>query len=109
MELYKSYHIHLEEEYANYRKPKDGADSTSEGREFTAKRNRRSTASDPSRQFSSATGTTTSPQTMYRRLGHIGLYARRPVRYVPPTATHCRLRLTWKVSMYCGHHNSGLV
>ncbi|GFT14993.1 transposable element Tcb2 transposase [Trichonephila clavipes] len=24
-----------------------------------------------------------------------GLYARRPVRYVPHTATHCRLRLTW--------------
>ncbi|GFU51645.1 transposable element Tcb1 transposase [Trichonephila clavipes] len=32
---------------------------------------------------------------MYRRLGHIGLYARRPVRCVPLTATHCRLRLTW--------------
>ncbi|GFW58853.1 transposable element Tcb1 transposase [Trichonephila clavipes] len=40
-----------------------------------AKRNRRSTASDLSR--------------------HIGLYARRPVRCVPLTATHCRLRLTW--------------
>ncbi|GFV33290.1 HTH_Tnp_Tc3_2 domain-containing protein [Trichonephila clavipes] len=33
-------------------------------------------------------------QTVYRRLGHIGLYARRPVRCVPLTATHCRLRLT---------------
>ncbi|GFX01308.1 transposable element Tcb1 transposase [Trichonephila clavipes] len=32
---------------------------------------------------------------VYRRLGHIGLYARRPVRCVPLTATHCRLRLTW--------------
>ncbi|GFY09724.1 transposable element Tcb1 transposase [Trichonephila clavipes] len=32
---------------------------------------------------------------MYRRLGHIGLYARRPVTCVPLTATHCRLRLTW--------------
>ncbi|GFV56772.1 transposable element Tcb2 transposase [Trichonephila clavipes] len=31
----------------------------------------------------------------YRRLGCIGLYARRPVIYVPLTATHCRLRLTW--------------
>ncbi|GFW80743.1 transposable element Tcb1 transposase [Trichonephila clavipes] len=30
-----------------------------------------------------------------KRLGHIGLYARRPVRCVPLTATHCRLRLTW--------------
>ncbi|GFX45154.1 transposable element Tcb1 transposase [Trichonephila clavipes] len=61
----------------------------------TAKRNRRSTASDLPRQLSSATGTTVSRQTMYRRLGHIGLYARRPVRCVPLTATHCRLRLTW--------------
>ncbi|GFW43080.1 HTH_Tnp_Tc3_2 domain-containing protein [Trichonephila clavipes] len=34
-------------------------------------------------------------QTVYRRLGHIRLYARRPVRCVPLTATHCRLRLTW--------------
>ncbi|GFV25006.1 transposable element Tcb1 transposase [Trichonephila clavipes] len=60
-----------------------------------AKRNRRSKASDLSRQLSSATGTTVSRQTAYRRLGHIGLYARRPVRCVPLTATHCRLRLTW--------------
>ncbi|GFX01110.1 HTH_Tnp_Tc3_2 domain-containing protein [Trichonephila clavipes] len=43
----------------------------------------------------SATSTTVSMQTVYRRLGHIGLYARRPVRCVPLTATHCRLRLTW--------------
>ncbi|GFW40622.1 HTH_Tnp_Tc3_2 domain-containing protein [Trichonephila clavipes] len=61
----------------------------------TAKRNRRSTASDLSRQLSSATGTTVSKQTVYRRLGHIGLYARRLVRCVPLTATQCRLRLTW--------------
>ncbi|GFX83286.1 transposable element Tcb1 transposase [Trichonephila clavipes] len=57
--------------------------------------NRRSTASDLSRQLSSATCTTVSRQTVYRRLGHIGLYARRPVRCVPLTATHCCLRLTW--------------
>ncbi|GFU68526.1 HTH_Tnp_Tc3_2 domain-containing protein [Trichonephila clavipes] len=61
----------------------------------TAKRNRRSTASDLSRQLSSATGMTVSRQTVHRRLGHIGLYAHRPVRCVPLTATHCRLRLTW--------------
>ncbi|PRD32196.1 UNVERIFIED_CONTAM: hypothetical protein NCL1_21225 [Trichonephila clavipes] len=42
----------------------------------TLKRNRLSTASDLSRQFSSATGTTVSRQTVYRRLGHIGLYPR---------------------------------
>ncbi|GFV58762.1 transposable element Tcb2 transposase [Trichonephila clavipes] len=57
--------------------------------------NRRSTASDLSRQLSSATGTTLSTQTVYRRLRHIGLYARRPIRCVPLTATHCRLRFTW--------------
>ncbi|GFV06788.1 transposable element Tcb2 transposase [Trichonephila clavipes] len=34
-------------------------------------------------------------QTVYRRLGHIGLYARRTVRCVPLTATQCRVRLTW--------------
>ncbi|GFT99038.1 transposable element Tcb2 transposase [Trichonephila clavipes] len=61
----------------------------------TAKRNRRSTASDLSRQLSSATGTTVSRQTVYRRLGHIGLYARRLIRCVPLTATHCHLRLNW--------------
>ncbi|GFU49856.1 HTH_Tnp_Tc3_2 domain-containing protein [Trichonephila clavipes] len=63
--------------------------------DVTAKRNRRSTASELSRQLSSATRATVSRQTVYRRLGHIGLYARRPVRCVPLTATHCRLRLTW--------------
>ncbi|GFU06973.1 transposable element Tcb1 transposase [Trichonephila clavipes] len=62
--------------------------------DVTAKRNRLSTASDLYRQFSSATSTTVSRWTVYRRLGQIGLYARRPVRSVPLTATHCRLRLT---------------
>ncbi|GFU88180.1 transposable element Tcb1 transposase [Trichonephila clavipes] len=47
-----------------------------------------------SRCYGTATGTTVSRQTVYRRLGHISLYARRPVRCVPPTATHCHLRLT---------------
>ncbi|GFS57790.1 HTH_Tnp_Tc3_2 domain-containing protein [Trichonephila clavipes] len=57
----------------------------------TAKRKRRSTASDLSRQLCSATGTTVSRQTVYRRLGHLGLFARRPVRCVPLTTTKCRL------------------
>ncbi|GFW66377.1 transposable element Tcb1 transposase [Trichonephila clavipes] len=52
-------------------------------------------ASDLPRQLSSATGMTVSRQTLYRRLGHISPYARRPVRCVPLTATHCHLRLTW--------------
>ncbi|GFT11612.1 transposable element Tcb1 transposase [Trichonephila clavipes] len=47
------------------------------------------------RPVSSATGTTVSRQTVYRRLGHIGLYARRLVNCVPITAIRCRLRLTW--------------
>ncbi|KFM66004.1 Transposable element Tcb1 transposase, partial [Stegodyphus mimosarum] len=33
--------------------------------------------------------------TVYRRLGQIGQYARRSVRRVPLTAAHCRLRLAW--------------
>ncbi|GFT04624.1 transposable element Tcb1 transposase [Trichonephila clavipes] len=61
----------------------------------TAKIIRRSTASDLSHQLSSAAGTTVSTQTVYRRLGHVFLYARRPVRCVPLTATHCHLQLTW--------------
>ncbi|GFU65940.1 transposable element Tcb1 transposase [Trichonephila clavipes] len=61
----------------------------------TAKRNKRSTASHLSRQLSSATCTTVSRQTVYISMGHIGLYARRPVRCVPLTATHCHLRLSW--------------
>ncbi|GFT72615.1 transposable element Tcb1 transposase [Trichonephila clavipes] len=38
---------------------------------------------------------TVSRQTVYRRLGHTDVYAHKPVRCVPLTATHCRLRLTW--------------
>ncbi|GFV62102.1 transposable element Tcb1 transposase [Trichonephila clavipes] len=63
--------------------------------DVTAKRNRWSTASDLSCELSLAASTTVSRQTAYRRLGHIGIYSRRPVRCVPLTATHCRLRLTW--------------
>ncbi|GFT27827.1 transposable element Tcb1 transposase [Trichonephila clavipes] len=44
--------------------------------DVTAKRNRRSTASGLSHRLSSATGTIVSRQTVYKRLGHIGLYAR---------------------------------
>ncbi|GFX85788.1 nibrin [Trichonephila clavipes] len=61
----------------------------------TAKRNRRSTALDLSHQLSSATSTTVLRQTVYRRIGHIGLHARRPVRCVPLTANRYSLQLTW--------------
>ncbi|GFU20042.1 HTH_Tnp_Tc3_2 domain-containing protein [Trichonephila clavipes] len=74
----------------------------------TAKRNRWSPATDLSCQLFSATGTIVSRQTVYRRLGHIGLYARRPVRCVPLTATHCRLRLTWSRGLVCSLILAGL-
>ncbi|GFV76697.1 transposable element Tcb1 transposase [Trichonephila clavipes] len=51
--------------------------------------------SDLSEHLSSVTGTTVSKQTVYRRLGQVGLYTRRPVRYIPHTETHCDLRLAW--------------
>ncbi|GFX35793.1 transposable element Tcb1 transposase [Trichonephila clavipes] len=35
-----------------------------------------------------------SRQTVYRRLGRIGLYDRRPVRCVPLTTIDCHLQLT---------------
>ncbi|GFW72398.1 transposable element Tcb1 transposase [Trichonephila clavipes] len=47
------------------------------------------------RRMRTDTVKTVSRQTVYRRLGHIGLYPRWPVRCVPLTATYCRLRLTW--------------
>ncbi|GFV48246.1 transposable element Tcb1 transposase [Trichonephila clavipes] len=59
-----------------------------------AKRNRRSTASDLSRQLSSATGTTVSRQNVYRRLGHIGLYACRPSRF--SLQSDCHRTLIWR-------------
>ncbi|GFT04574.1 HTH_Tnp_Tc3_2 domain-containing protein [Trichonephila clavipes] len=45
--------------------------------------------------LSSATGRTVYRQTVYIRLGHIGLYACRPLRCASHTATQWRLRLTW--------------
>ncbi|GFT99188.1 HTH_Tnp_Tc3_2 domain-containing protein [Trichonephila clavipes] len=75
--------------------PRDTTPNEDQYLAVTAKRSRRNTASDLSRQHSSATGTTVSRQTVYKRLEHIGLYGRRPVRCVPLTATYCRLRLTW--------------
>ncbi|KFM60725.1 Transposable element Tc1 transposase, partial [Stegodyphus mimosarum] len=36
-----------------------------------------------------------SQSRQYRLLGQIGLYARRPVRCVPLTATQCPLRVAW--------------
>ncbi|GFU05465.1 HTH_Tnp_Tc3_2 domain-containing protein [Trichonephila clavipes] len=57
----------------------------------TAKRNTRSTASDLSRQLSSATCTTKADHVQTLK-AHRSIFS---VRCVPLTATHCRLRLTW--------------
>ncbi|GFW64305.1 transposable element Tcb1 transposase [Trichonephila clavipes] len=46
-------------------------------------------------EIAQTTDTTVSRQTVYKSLGYIGLYARRSVRCVPLTTTHCRLQLTW--------------
>ncbi|GFY30213.1 HTH_Tnp_Tc3_2 domain-containing protein [Trichonephila clavipes] len=59
-----------------------------------AKRSRRSTVSDLSRQLSATMGMTVSWQSMYRRLVHIGLYAHKTIRCIPLTVTRCRQRLT---------------
>ncbi|GFW92907.1 transposable element Tcb2 transposase [Trichonephila clavipes] len=50
---------------------------------------------DSKMMLSSACGKTVARQTVYRRLGHIGLYARRPVKCVSLAATHRPLRFTW--------------
>ncbi|GFW34676.1 uncharacterized protein TNCV_953041 [Trichonephila clavipes] len=75
----------------------------------TAKRIRRSTASDLSRQLSSATGTTASRQKVYRRLDLIVymLVGLSDVFHLPQLTVACDY--PGVESMYCGHHNSGLV
>ncbi|GFX31647.1 transposable element Tcb1 transposase [Trichonephila clavipes] len=55
---------------------------------ITPKRSRRSKTFDLSRHLSVAIGTTVSKQTVNRRLGPFGLYARTLLRCVPLTATH---------------------
>ncbi|GFW11988.1 HTH_Tnp_Tc3_2 domain-containing protein [Trichonephila clavipes] len=72
----------------------------------TAKRSKRSTVSDLSRQLSLATGTTVSRQTKYRHLGYIGQYSCKPVRCVLFTETHCRHWLAWsREHATCGYRH----
>ncbi|GFT60216.1 transposable element Tcb1 transposase [Trichonephila clavipes] len=94
----------------NFESPRVSSSGFGNDSKMMVIRNRRNTASDLSRQLSSATGTTVSRQTVYRRLGHIGLYARRPVRCVPLTTTHGRLRLTWsREHALCTPHQCSFV
>ncbi|GFW45379.1 transposable element Tc1 transposase [Trichonephila clavipes] len=60
-----------------------------------ARRNRRQTAGEIARHTPQATGRPISRFTVARRLHGGGLFARRPVRYVPLTPAHRRRRSLW--------------
>ncbi|GFX15682.1 acyl-CoA synthetase family member 2, mitochondrial [Trichonephila clavipes] len=106
-----NYHTHLEEEYENYRKPPDGADTFQcNNRIVMAQRKHLDdflrgriigrlecgrTQLEVSEELGIAHSVISRLWQRFQDDGHIGLYARRPVRCVPLTATHCRLRLTW--------------
>ncbi|GFT02261.1 transposable element Tcb1 transposase [Trichonephila clavipes] len=60
-----------------------------------ARRNRRQTAGEIARHTTLATGRPISRFTVARRLHGGGLFARRPVRWVPLTPTHRRRRSLW--------------
>ncbi|GFV50486.1 transposable element Tcb2 transposase [Trichonephila clavipes] len=64
--------------------------------EIRARRQRGSTA----RALGSAlTGIRISRQTVYRRLNHAGLYARRPAVYITLTSAYKRARLNWSLKL----------
>ncbi|GFU61536.1 transposable element Tcb2 transposase [Trichonephila clavipes] len=60
-----------------------------------ARRNRRQTAGEIARHTTQATGRPISHFTVARRLHGGGLFARRPVRWVPLTPAHRRRRSLW--------------
>ncbi|GFY19852.1 transposable element Tcb2 transposase [Trichonephila clavipes] len=60
-----------------------------------ARRNRRQTAGEIARHTTQATGRPISRFTVARRLHGGGLFARRPVRCVPLTPAHRRMRFLW--------------
>ncbi|GFV21952.1 heat shock 70 kDa protein 12A [Trichonephila clavipes] len=68
---------------------------------LSAKRNRRTTAQQVANQFLAASGKQISRKTVARRLRGGGLYARRPVVYVPLTKQHRTARLQW-----CREHHN---
>ncbi|GFU77500.1 transposable element Tcb2 transposase [Trichonephila clavipes] len=68
---------------------------------LSAKRNRRTTAQQVANQFLAASGKQISRKTVARRLRGGGLYARRPVVYVPLTRQHRTARLQW-----CREHHN---
>ncbi|GFU86900.1 transposable element Tcb2 transposase [Trichonephila clavipes] len=68
---------------------------------LSAKRNRRTTAQQVANQFLPASGKQISRKNVARRLRGGGLYARRPVVYVPLTRQHRTARLQW-----CREHHN---
>ncbi|GFW45220.1 transposable element Tcb2 transposase [Trichonephila clavipes] len=68
---------------------------------LSAKRNRRTTDQQVANQFLPASGKQISRKTVARRLRGGGLYARRPVVYIPLTRQHRTAHLQW----CCEHHN----
>ncbi|GFX86680.1 uncharacterized protein TNCV_1408792 [Trichonephila clavipes] len=68
---------------------------------LSAKRNRRTTAQQVANQFLAASGKQISRKTVARRLRGGGLYARRPVVFVPLTRQHRTARLQW-----CREHHN---
>ncbi|GFY23298.1 transposable element Tcb2 transposase [Trichonephila clavipes] len=63
--------------------------------DLQARRNRRQTAGEIARHTTQAAGRTISRFTVARRLHGGGLFARRPVRWVPLTPAHRRRRSLW--------------
>ncbi|GFW00342.1 transposable element Tcb2 transposase [Trichonephila clavipes] len=75
-----------------------------------ARRNRRQTAGEIARHTTQATGRPISRFTVARRLHGGGLFARRPVRYVPLMPAHRRRRSLWcREHRNLGHNEWGRV
>lgn len=64
---------------------------------ISARRQRGSTATSLGSALTVATGIRISRQTVYRRLNHAGLYARRPAVCIPLTSAQKRARLNWSL------------
>ncbi|GFX03728.1 transposable element Tcb2 transposase [Trichonephila clavipes] len=64
---------------------------------ISARRQRGSTARALGSALTVASGIRISRQTVYRRLNHAGLYARRPAVCIAPTSVHKRIRLNWSL------------
>ncbi|GFW70695.1 transposable element Tcb2 transposase [Trichonephila clavipes] len=64
---------------------------------ISARDQRRSTARALGSAHTVGTGIQISRQTIYRRLNHAGLYARRPAVCIPLTSAHKRARLNWSL------------